>query len=132
MKTLALDERRAHQVAARGALADTYGDEALVTLMTEPICRGCGCSDSLACPDGCIWAKLEPYLLCSRCDEDLPPVHALRNPYPPRMVMLGRVPIRMLLDQQGLGWTVCADPRDPTDYIAQWPGQNGHTIIVVP
>lgn len=28
------------------------------------ICRGCGCTDEVACPGGCIWVEPD---LCSRC-----------------------------------------------------------------
>ncbi len=30
----------------------------------EPRCLGCGCSESHACPGGCVWATPT---LCSRC-----------------------------------------------------------------
>lgn len=33
-------------------------------------CRGCGCTDSRACPDGCAWLLLDvetPTGVCSRC-----------------------------------------------------------------
>jgi hypothetical protein len=33
-------------------------------VMTDAVCRVCGCSDERACPGGCVWA--EPNL-CSRC-----------------------------------------------------------------
>ena len=30
----------------------------------EPRCRACGCTESHACPGGCVWATPD---LCSRC-----------------------------------------------------------------
>ncbi len=34
--------------------------------MTSPIriCRGCGCTDDLACPGGCSWVLLDFGLVC--------------------------------------------------------------------
>lgn len=37
---------------------------------SERICRGCGCTDSHACPDGCSWVLLDietPSGICSPC-----------------------------------------------------------------
>jgi hypothetical protein len=42
-------------------------------LMTDAVCRVCGCSTDRGCPGGCVWA--EPNL-CSRC--------ALGRPMPGR------------------------------------------------
>lgn len=42
-----------------------------VTWRARSICRGCGCTDDNACPDGCFWVEPD---LCSQCvdiyDED--------------------------------------------------------------
>lgn len=37
-------------------------------------CRGCGCTDSHACPGGCSWVLLDiemPTGICSRCAEGI-------------------------------------------------------------
>jgi hypothetical protein len=39
-----------------------------IELGDEPPCRECGCSDSLACPQGCSWAQPD---LCSVCAAEL-------------------------------------------------------------
>lgn len=56
-------ERAAYQADERALLA-----EAGVELPDEPACRECGCSDSLACPDGCGWAQPD---LCTTCAVEL-------------------------------------------------------------
>ena len=38
--------------------------EQLLGASGERTCSGCGCSDSRACPGGCVWAT---ETLCSRC-----------------------------------------------------------------
>lgn len=48
--------RRAEQVA----LAEDSGAYAVRT------CRGCGCTDTRACPGGCSWVEDD---LCSACQE---------------------------------------------------------------
>lgn len=38
-------------------------------LARPPFCRACGCTDEMACPGGCWWAR-DPFelgLLCTRC-----------------------------------------------------------------
>lgn len=55
---------RAHYQAAERALLAELG----IDLGDEPPCRECGCSDSLACPQGCGWAQPD---LCSACAADL-------------------------------------------------------------
>lgn len=38
------------------------------------ICRGCGCTDRMACPDGCSWVLLDirrPSGICSTCAEEM-------------------------------------------------------------
>lgn len=54
------DERRAYQQQVRASLEP--GDRELVD--DELRCRGCGCSESIACPDGCGWVESD---LCSAC-----------------------------------------------------------------
>jgi hypothetical protein len=76
MSTIA--DRTRYQAHERALLADQGID-----LSDEPPCRECGCSDSLACPQGCGWTQPD---LCSACaDElealadplDIPPTHGL-------------------------------------------------------
>ena len=55
-------ERREYQRAERAMLAVDG------IALDEPTCRGCGCSDSLACPDGCFWVEAD---LCSECAAEL-------------------------------------------------------------
>jgi hypothetical protein len=55
-------ERRAYQRGERQMLS-MDGIE-----LDEPTCRECGCSDSLACPDGCWWVEED---LCSACAAEL-------------------------------------------------------------
>lgn len=55
---MSIEERRDYQREEREMLA-TSGLE-----FDEPTCRKCGCSDSLACPDGCHWVQAD---LCSEC-----------------------------------------------------------------
>jgi hypothetical protein len=62
MSIEAIDERREYQREAREWLA-AGGIE-----VNEPTCRECGCSDSLACPEGCWWVQDD---LCSECAADL-------------------------------------------------------------
>lgn len=41
---------------------------------SERTCRGCGCTDSQACPGGCAWVLLDiasPTGICSRCAEGI-------------------------------------------------------------
>lgn len=61
-----LEERRAYQAQERAAIAAAAPDLHEV-LLEEGRCVGCGCSDSLACPDGCGWAAAS---LCSVCAAD--------------------------------------------------------------
>lgn len=56
-------ERAAYQAEERALLAS-----AGVELPDETACRECGCSDSLACPDGCGWAQPD---LCTTCAREL-------------------------------------------------------------
>jgi hypothetical protein len=39
-----------------------------IDLAGEPACRECGCTDSLACPQGCSWMQPD---LCSVCAAEL-------------------------------------------------------------
>ncbi len=52
-------ERARYQEHERAVLADRG-----IKLGDETPCRECGCSDSLACPQGCGWAQPD---LCSVC-----------------------------------------------------------------
>jgi hypothetical protein len=64
---VSIAERRAYQAEIRGRFAEDGIHD------NEPTCRECGCSDSLACPDGCWWVEAD---LCSACAvelESLPP-----------------------------------------------------------
>ena len=61
-----LDERRAYQREEREAIAQ-FDPDFTELLEDEPACVGCGCSESLACPDGCGWAQRG---LCSACAAD--------------------------------------------------------------
>ncbi len=67
--------------ATMNVVGDTIADRALyqqterallaeggVELPDEPVCRECGCSDSLACPEGCGWAQPD---LCTECDREI-------------------------------------------------------------
>ncbi len=56
-------ERREYQRSERDFLA-AMG----VSFEGELTCRECGCSDSLACEDGCWWAQDD---LCSTCAAEL-------------------------------------------------------------
>jgi hypothetical protein len=56
-------ERARYQAHERAALAGRGID-----LGDESPCRECGCSDSLACPQGCGWAQPD---LCSVCANEL-------------------------------------------------------------
>ncbi len=38
--------------------------QARIAAGVEHVCVGCGCSESLSCPGGCVWASPN---LCSRC-----------------------------------------------------------------
>jgi len=44
--------------------AAEYARQLRIAAGLETACRACGCSDSLACPGGCVWAEPD---LCSRC-----------------------------------------------------------------
>jgi hypothetical protein len=61
-----VDERRAYQREERQTIAGSDPDLA-AALKDEPTCVGCGCSQSLACTDGCWWAEPQ---LCSACDDE--------------------------------------------------------------
>jgi hypothetical protein len=61
MSTIA--DRTRYQAHERALLADQGID-----LSDEPPCRECGCSDSLACPQGCGWTQPD---LCSACADEL-------------------------------------------------------------
>lgn len=62
-----------------GCCASRLGGTAssLFGLLDPRVCRGCGCTDAMACPGGCSWVEDD---LCSRCaglapllaDEDAP------------------------------------------------------------
>jgi hypothetical protein len=56
-------QRARYQAAERALLA-----ELKIDLGDEPPCRECGCTDSLACPQGCGWAQPD---LCSVCAAEL-------------------------------------------------------------
>jgi hypothetical protein len=56
-------ERARYQTHERAALASRGID-----LSEEPPCRECGCSDSLACPQGCAWTQPD---LCTACADEL-------------------------------------------------------------
>jgi hypothetical protein len=56
-------ERAQYQAAERALLAELEVD-----LPEEAPCRECGCSDSLACPQGCGWAQPD---LCTVCAAEL-------------------------------------------------------------
>jgi len=64
-------ERAAYQADERALLASIG-----VQLPDEPGCRECGCSDSLACPDGCGWTQPD---LCTTCAHEL---EQLSSPLP--------------------------------------------------
>lgn len=53
--------------ALRRPVASEYP---LIGGQSERICRGCGCTDSHACPGGCSWVLLDidtPSGICSSC-----------------------------------------------------------------
>jgi hypothetical protein len=56
-------ERASYQADERALLAELGVD-----LGDEAPCRECGCTDSLACPQGCGWAQPD---LCSACAAEL-------------------------------------------------------------
>ena len=45
-------------------LAEEEARQARIEAGVEHACVGCGCSESRACPGGCVWATPN---LCSRC-----------------------------------------------------------------
>lgn len=63
---MTLTARRAYQDAEREALNE-LDPELAAQLDVEFRCQGCGCSDSLACEEGCSWASA---VLCSACAND--------------------------------------------------------------
>lgn len=56
-------ERAEYQAVERALLAELG-----VELADESGCRECGCSESLACPQGCGWAQPD---LCTVCAGEL-------------------------------------------------------------
>lgn len=76
-----VDDRARNQEAATpgpGARRDVGRPAAasfpLLGQPSERMCRGCGCTDSHACPGGCSWAALDvddDTGICSRCAERL-------------------------------------------------------------
>ncbi len=68
----AIDERNLlaelHKALERGYAKATDDEEeerqARIAAGVEHACAGCGCSESRACPGGCVWATAT---LCSRC-----------------------------------------------------------------
>lgn len=56
-------DRAQYQLDERALLADLG-----VELPDEPGCRECGCSEALACPEGCGWAQPD---LCTVCAAEL-------------------------------------------------------------
>lgn len=65
-------ERAWYQVEERRLLAEHGVD----LPDDEPRCRACGCSESLACPDGCGWAQPDLCTLCAAELEQLAGPHA--------------------------------------------------------
>lgn len=72
-------ERARYQTDERALLADRG-----VVLPDEAACRECGCSQSLACPQGCGWAQPD---LCSVCAAELEQFGELLDPSPAFAVM---------------------------------------------
>ena len=56
-------DRRAFQVAERELLA-AFAPDVAAAIAGEPTCRECGCSESIACPEGCWWVEAD---FCSTC-----------------------------------------------------------------
>jgi hypothetical protein len=56
-------ERAQYQTHQRALLADMG-----IELPDEAPCRECGCTDSLACPQGCGWAQPD---FCTVCADEL-------------------------------------------------------------
>ncbi len=52
-----LGHRRAYQQRERELIAG-FAPDAAAAIAAEQRCRGCGCSESLACEEGCWWVRL--------------------------------------------------------------------------
>jgi hypothetical protein len=61
--TNTIAERAQYQASQRARLAELG-----VEIAAEAPCRECGCSDLLACPQGCGWAQPD---LCTVCAAEL-------------------------------------------------------------
>ena len=61
-----LEHRRAYQERERELIASFPSDVA-AAIVAEQCCRGCGCSESLACEEGCWWLEAD---LCSSCSAE--------------------------------------------------------------
>jgi hypothetical protein len=61
--TRTIAERARYQRGERQTMAEMG-----LTLPDERTCRECGCSDHLACFDGCWWVEVD---LCSLCAQEL-------------------------------------------------------------
>lgn len=123
-------ERADYQRAARQSLFE-QSVEAFEDLAHEVVCRGCGCSESLACPEGCSWATVAGFLLCSACDAEMPADSPMRAPFPERVVMLPGATLRGILDPLGQGWIAFPSPLGRCDYMVHWPGRDGLTVVHV-
>jgi hypothetical protein len=58
-----LEDRRAYQQRERALIA-AFAPDAAAAIAPEQRCRGCGCSESIACEAGCWWVEAD---LCSSC-----------------------------------------------------------------
>lgn len=120
-----LDERRAYQREERAALLD-IDPAAFAKLNTEGQCRGCGCSDSLACESGCAWATEG---LCTACDADLPADDPRRLPPPEQIVAVDRS-LATILAQYGEGCVLEPSPH-AGQFLASWSGATALTTVTI-
>ena len=61
-----LEHRRAYQQSERKLIAG-FAPDAAAAIGAEQRCRDCGCSESLACEEGCWWVEAD---LCSSCSAE--------------------------------------------------------------
>jgi hypothetical protein len=71
MNTPESDMAILRMVQAHNALTVATGDNNLVDLEGEGVCRVCGCTDQAACPGGCAWVD-DAHTLCSQCGKPCP------------------------------------------------------------